>query len=101
MTDYSEQGAIPVEDAATDDPPTVDEVLERQREEYPEQAATAEGSAGEMQHPGDAAGRPDAMRRPGAMREGAEDGEDEVEALLDAGGEPVGDPDEVQGPNPA
>jgi hypothetical protein len=51
MTDYSEQGAVPVDDAATDDPPTVDEVIERQRHDYPEQAATAEGSVGEMQHP--------------------------------------------------
>ncbi len=41
MTDYGEEGAVPVEDAATDDPPTVDEVLERQRAEYPEQAATS------------------------------------------------------------
>lgn len=32
MTDYSEQGANPVEDAAVPDPPTVDEVLERQRQ---------------------------------------------------------------------
>lgn len=41
MSDYSEHGAIPVEDAATDDPPTVDEVLERQRKEHPEQAETS------------------------------------------------------------
>jgi hypothetical protein len=41
MTDYSSDGAIPVEDAAVEDPPTVDEVAERQRREYPEQAATA------------------------------------------------------------
>ncbi len=41
MTDWSEQGAVPVEDAAVEDPPTVDEVLERQREEYPEQAETS------------------------------------------------------------
>lgn len=41
MSDYSEAGAVPVEDAAVDDPPTVDEVLERQRSEYPEQAATS------------------------------------------------------------
>jgi hypothetical protein len=41
MTDYSEHGAIPVEDAAVEDPPTVDEVAERQRREHPEQAATA------------------------------------------------------------
>jgi hypothetical protein len=31
MSDYTEHGAIPIEDAAVDDPPTVDEVLERQR----------------------------------------------------------------------
>jgi len=41
MTDYSEQGAVPVDDASVIDPPTVDEVAERQRREYPEQAATA------------------------------------------------------------
>ena len=41
MSDWSEQGAVPVEDAAVEDPPTVDEVLERQRVEYPEQAATS------------------------------------------------------------
>ena len=46
MSDYSEQGAVPVEDAAVSDPPTVDEVLERQRVEHPEQASTsALGSA--------------------------------------------------------
>lgn len=32
MSDWSEQGAVPVEDAVVDDPPTVDEVLETQRE---------------------------------------------------------------------
>jgi hypothetical protein len=31
MTDYSEQGAVPIEDAVVEDPPTVDEVLEEQR----------------------------------------------------------------------
>lgn len=41
MTDYSEQGAIPVEDAAIDEPPTVDEVLQRQEIEHPEQARTS------------------------------------------------------------
>ena len=41
MTDYSEHGAIPIEDAATDDPPTVDEVQDEQRRRYPEQAATS------------------------------------------------------------
>jgi hypothetical protein len=41
MSDYTERGAAPVEDAAVDDPPTVDEVMERQREEHPEQAETS------------------------------------------------------------
>ena len=41
MTDYSSDGSIPVDDAAVDDPPTVDEVADRQRREFPEQAATA------------------------------------------------------------
>jgi hypothetical protein len=41
MTDYSEQGAVPVEDAAVADPPTVDEVLEEKRRERPEQAVTS------------------------------------------------------------
>jgi len=45
MSDYSEAGAVPVEDAATADPPTVDEVLERQQREYPEQARTAQHHA--------------------------------------------------------
>jgi hypothetical protein len=31
MTDYSERGAIPTEDAVVEHPPTVDEVLEEQR----------------------------------------------------------------------
>lgn len=43
MSDYSEQGAVPVEDAATDHPPTVDEVAERQEREHPQQAATRQG----------------------------------------------------------
>lgn len=41
MSDYTSDGAIPVEDAVVDDPPTIDEVLDRQRREYPEQAASA------------------------------------------------------------
>jgi hypothetical protein len=41
MTDYSERGAVPIEDAAVADPPTVDEVLEQQRREHPEQASTS------------------------------------------------------------
>lgn len=41
MTDYTAEGAVPAEGAAVDDPPTVDEVLEEQAEQYPEQAATS------------------------------------------------------------
>lgn len=41
MSDYSEQGAVPIEDAAIDDPPTEAEVRERQQREFPEQAETA------------------------------------------------------------
>ena len=41
MSDYSERGAAPVEDAAVKDPPTVDEILERQRIEHPDQAGTS------------------------------------------------------------
>lgn len=40
MSDYTSDGAVPVDDAAIDEPPTVDEVLEEQRREHPEQAAT-------------------------------------------------------------
>jgi hypothetical protein len=78
MSDYSEQGAVPVEDAAVEDPPTVDEVAERQAREHPEQARTS------------------------TMR-GRARGADEVEAAVEAGGEPSGptasgDPG-VEGPN--
>jgi hypothetical protein len=45
VTDYGEAGAIPVEDSVSDDPPTVAEVAERQRTEYPEQAAHPEQTA--------------------------------------------------------
>lgn len=41
MSDYSEHGAIPIEDAAVDDPPTEEEVRHAQEREYPDQAATA------------------------------------------------------------
>lgn len=55
MSDDSEQGAVPTEDAAVDDPPTVDEVRERQEREHPEQAATATGRPGpEPDESGDA-----------------------------------------------
>jgi hypothetical protein len=76
MTDYSERGAVPVEDAAVQHPPTVDEVLERQAEKFPEQARTA------MHHPVPTA---------------------EELAAIDAGGEQVDDPDEllIEGPNSA
>jgi hypothetical protein len=77
MSDYSESGAAPVEDAAVEDPPTVEEVLEQQRREYPEQARTA------MHNPPMSA---------------------EEQAAVEAGGEPVAGSDdgvEVEGPNSA
>jgi hypothetical protein len=76
MTDYSETGAVPAEDAAVAHPPTVDEVQQRQAEEFPEQARTA------MHHPPPTA---------------------EELAAVEAGGDPVDDPDEVliEGPNSA
>ena len=41
MSDYGETGPIPVEDAATDDPPTEEEVRATQERDHPEQARTA------------------------------------------------------------
>ena len=76
MTDYSESGATPVEDAAVAHPPTVDEVLKRQAERFPEQARTG------MNH------------RPATAEE---------IAAIEAGGDPVDDPDDllIEGPNSA
>ena len=53
MTDYNEQGATPVDDAAVDDPPTEEEVRAAQERKYPEQAATADGHPGEPTEPDD------------------------------------------------
>ena len=44
MSDYSEHGAIPVEDAAVPDPPTINEVL-RAREEAERERSDEEDSA--------------------------------------------------------
>lgn len=76
MTDYSEHGAEPVDDAAVPDPPTVDEVMQQQAEEFPDQARTA------MRH------------RPATAEE---------LAAVEAGGEPLDDPNEllIEGPNSA
>ncbi len=41
MSDYSETGAVPVEDAATDDPPTEEEVRAAQERDHPDQARTS------------------------------------------------------------
>jgi len=89
VSDYTEHGSVPVEDAAVEHPPTVDEVLERQRREYPEQAATS------AQQP--STGGADDERAPGA------DLGDDERAALDAGAEPSGEggsghPD-LEGPN--
>ena len=76
MTDYSESGALPVEDAAVAHPPTVDEVRQQQAEQFPEQARTA------MDHRAATA--------------------DEI-AAVEAGGDPVDDPNDllIEGPNSA
>jgi hypothetical protein len=42
MSDYSEHGALPVEDGVGEYLPTEQEVQEAQEREYPEQAATAQ-----------------------------------------------------------
>ena len=88
MSDYSEGGAVPVEDAVIEDPPTVDEVMEAQRRDYPEQAATSPAGAApgdEVDSPGD----------PG----------DEAAATVEAGGTPTGDSadgaQQIEGPNSA
>jgi hypothetical protein len=90
VSDYTEHGSVPIEDAAVENPPTVDEVLERQREEYPEQAATS------TQQPG--AHRDDAV----VAQAGQALSDDEV-AALDAGAAPTGDVadghPELEGPN--
>ena len=41
MSDYSETGAVPVEDAVAADPPTEQEVRDAQEREHPEQAETS------------------------------------------------------------
>jgi hypothetical protein len=51
MSDYSEHGAEPVEDAVTSDPPTEAEVREAQERKYPHQAATARGAAESPEDP--------------------------------------------------
>lgn len=68
MSDYSEHGAQPVEDAAVDDPPTESEVRAAQEREHPDQAATARhGRPGEhldlgSEHPdGDGGGQAGSM----------------------------------------
>jgi hypothetical protein len=40
MTDYTERGAVPVDDAATPVPPTIDEVLARRRAQRSEDSRT-------------------------------------------------------------
>jgi hypothetical protein len=76
MTDYSESGAVPIEDAAVEDPPTVEDVSKRQAQRFPEQARTA------MNHP------------PASPEE---------VAAVEAGGDPVDDPGDfsIEGPNSA
>jgi 1,4-alpha-glucan branching enzyme len=49
MSDYTEHGAIPVVDAAVDNPPTEAEVRAVQAEQHPAQARTADGRPGAPQ----------------------------------------------------
>lgn len=52
MSDWTEDGAVPVDDAAVENPPTVSEVEQHQREVYPDQAATTRhGRPGEHLEP--------------------------------------------------
>jgi hypothetical protein len=77
VTDDSEHVAVPTDDAATDDPSTVAELVERQLFEHPEQA-------------GKSTMQPEVT--------------DEELATIEAGGEPVAtteDGVEVEGPNSA
>jgi hypothetical protein len=54
MSDYSESGAQPVDDATVADPPTEDEVRRAQDERYPDQAATRrEGGPPTPEHLGE------------------------------------------------
>lgn len=53
MTDYSEQGAVPVEDAAVADTPNFDDVVQRQLADHPEQAQSLQTSAPVVTSPGD------------------------------------------------
>ena len=45
MSDYSEHGAVPIEDAAVEDPPTVEEVLAEQRRRERERDDQLDGGA--------------------------------------------------------
>jgi hypothetical protein len=42
MTDYTERGAVPVDDAATPVPPTIDEVLARRRAQRDQDSRTTD-----------------------------------------------------------
>jgi hypothetical protein len=65
MSDYSEAGAQPVDDAAVDDPPTEAEVRRAQEEHYPEQAATrVEGGPPTVERLRDEHDEQDLERRP-------------------------------------
>jgi hypothetical protein len=54
MSDYTGEGAIPVEDAAVDDPPTVDEVLAEAARLREQDQSETEGGPGETDEPAEA-----------------------------------------------
>ncbi len=89
MIDYREEGAMTIDDAAADDPPTVDEVMDQQWAEYPDQAATS--SLG-LNHGG----------RDGVERTAGDDSTAEA-ATVEAGGRLIGENEageaEIEGPN--
>lgn len=81
---------MPIDDAAADDPPTVDEVMDQQWAEYPDQAATS--SLG-LNHGG----------RDGVVERTAGDDSTAEAATVAAGGRLIGENEageaEIEGPN--
>ena len=83
MTDYTEHGAVPAEDAAVEDPPTVDEVAEEQRRRGEDVDPGHHGVAREREQAAS-----EAMRDDDGM-ECQRRGVDERDADLDEGGAPA------------
>jgi hypothetical protein len=54
MSDYTGEGAVPVEDAAVDDPPTVDEVLAEAARLREQEQSESGGGPGDSDEPAEA-----------------------------------------------